>query len=144
MDDERDQALPVVRELLRVYPNVKAQIVIGKGYHFEPVFLLTRHNIIGAEEVGVNPKVNNLVRSYRMAAHDILWVLDSNVFVDPGTLARAVEILTAPKTPTKQRRIAVVHHVPFVDFSGTFWGSRVETAFLNTTHAKMYVAINTI
>jgi ceramide glucosyltransferase len=105
-------------------------------------------NVIGAEEVGVNPKVNNLVRSYRMAAHDILWVLDSNVFVDPGTLARAVDILTAPKTPTtkskQQRRIGVVHHVPFVDFSGSYWGSRVETAFLNTTHAKMYVAINTM
>lgn len=123
--DEDDQALPVVRELVRLYPSVKAQIVIG------------------AEDVGVNPKVNNLVRSYRMAAHDMLWVLDSNVFVDPGTLARAVEVLTAPKSP-KHRRIAVVHHVPFVDASaaGSFWGSRVEAAFLNTTHAKMYVAIN--
>lgn len=78
-----------------------------------------------------------------MAAHDILWVLDSNVFVDPGTLARAVEVMTAPKSPN-QRRIGVVHHVPFVDSCGSFWGSRIEAAFLNTTHAKMYIAINTL
>ncbi|KAJ3550284.1 hypothetical protein NMY22_g572 [Coprinellus aureogranulatus] len=125
VDNEHDQALPVVHELLRLYPNVKAKVLIG------------------AEDVGVNPKVNNLVRPYRTAAHDILWVLDSNVFVDPGTLARAVEVLTAPKSP-KQRRIGVVHHVPFVDSCGSFWGSRIEAAFLNTTHAKMYIAINTL
>ncbi|TEB38981.1 glucosylceramide synthase [Coprinellus micaceus] len=125
VDNERDQALPVVNELLSLYPNVNARVVIG------------------AEDVGVNPKVNNLVRSYRIAAHDILWVLDSNVFVDPGTLARAVEVLTAPKSP-KQRRIAVIHHVPFVDSCGSFWGSRIEAAFLNTTHAKMYIAINAL
>ena len=93
--------------------------------------------------MGINPKVNNLIRSYREATHDILWVLDSNVFVDPGALARAVEILTAPRNPN-QRRIGVVHHVPFVDFSGSYWGARVEAAFLNTTHAKMYIAINTV
>lgn len=97
--------------------------------------------------MGVNPKVNNLVRSYRKAAHDILWVLDSNVMVDPGTLARSVDILiNSPPSKSKksQKRIALVHHVPLAFVNEPQLGSQIEEAFLNTNHAKMYIAINTV
>ncbi|EIM92580.1 glycosyltransferase family 21 protein [Stereum hirsutum FP-91666 SS1] len=126
--DENDQALPVVRDLLAKYPNVNARVIIGD------------------ENVGINPKVNNLIRPYREAKHDILWVLDSNVTVAPGTLARAVDILHPPSpSPTpSRRRIALVHHVPFAFAHQPTLGSRIEEAFLNTNHAKMYIAINTL
>lgn len=95
--------------------------------------------------VGVNPKVNNLMTGYREATHDILWVLDSNVIVDRGTLARAVDILSPPPSaPRPSRRIGVVHHVPFAWVTSYSTGSSVEEAFLNTNHAKMYIAINTV
>ncbi|PFH54819.1 glycosyltransferase family 21 protein [Amanita thiersii Skay4041] len=122
--DEDDQALPVVRELIAKYPNVNATVVIGE------------------DVVGVNPKVNNLIRSYRQASHDILWVLDSNVLVDSGTLARSVDALTHPSGSST--RIALVHHVPFAFLNEPRLGSRIEEAFLNTNHAKMYIAINTV
>ena len=95
-------------------------------------------------DVSANPKVNNLMRPYNEAAHDILWVLDSNVAVASGTLARAVEILSRPSSHpnSPRRRIALVHHVPFAISNGTTFGARVEEAFLNTNHAKMYIAIN--
>lgn len=84
--------------------------------------------------------------AYNQTAHDILWVLDSNVMVDPGTLARSVDILNpppdAPNPP--RRRIGVVHHVPYAWVTKDSSGSRVEEAFLNTNHAKMYIAINTV
>jgi len=96
----------------------------------------------GEEVVGVNPKVNNLVKSYREAVNDILWVIDSNVWVQPGTMARSVDALTTPTSSGK--RVAVVHHVPFAYATESKLGSRVEEAFLNTNHAKMYVAINTV
>lgn len=124
--DASDQALGVVRELIAKYPQVKAEIVIGE------------------EVVGVNPKVNNLVRSYRKAAHDILWVLDSNVMVDPGTLARSVDALVNPPPSKSQKRIALVHHVPLAFVNEPQLGSQIEEAFLNTNHAKMYIAINTV
>ncbi|KXN85682.1 Ceramide glucosyltransferase [Leucoagaricus sp. SymC.cos] len=127
--DPNDQALGVVRELIAKYPDVKAEIVVGE------------------EVVGVNPKVNNLVRSYRKATHDILWVLDSNVMVDPGTLARSVDALINPpasKSNKPQKRIALVHHVPLAFVNEPQLGSRIEEAFLNTNHAKMYIAINTV
>ncbi|PIL31742.1 hypothetical protein GSI_06446 [Ganoderma sinense ZZ0214-1] len=128
VDDDDDQALPVVRDLMAKYSHVNARVAIRRG-----------------ASVGVNPKVNNLMTGYREAAHDILWVLDSNVMVDRGTLARAVDILNpSPGAPFPSRRIGVVHHVPFAWTTNYSVGSSVEEAFLNTNHAKMYIAINTI
>ncbi|KAL0951429.1 hypothetical protein HGRIS_008121 [Hohenbuehelia grisea] len=124
--DENDQALPVVRELMVRYPSVDAKIIIGE------------------ENVGVNPKVNNLVRSYRAAANDILWVLDSNVMVDRGTLARSVDVLVgSPSSSTQSKRIGLVHHAFYASANTLALGAQIEEAFLNTNHAKMYVAINT-
>lgn len=93
--------------------------------------------------MGVNPKVNNLIRSYREATHDILWVIDSGVSVSPGTLARSVDLLE-PSTPTATKRVALIHHVPLASAPNSFLGARIEEAFLNTNHAKMYLAINTV
>ncbi|EKM61310.1 glycosyltransferase family 21 protein [Phanerochaete carnosa HHB-10118-sp] len=128
VSDEHDQALGVVRDLIAKYPHVNAHVLIGE------------------ENIGVNPKVNNLVQAYRQAAHDIIWVLDSNVMVDPGTLARSVDALDGPSSVAqpKRKRIALVHHVPFAFATEAALGSHVEQAFLNTNHAKMYIAINTV
>jgi ceramide glucosyltransferase len=82
------------------------------------------------------------MKAYRQAAHDILWVIDSNVWVHPGTLARSVDALS--QTTRSGRRVGLVHHVPFALATDSGLGSRVEEAFLNTNHAKMYVAINTV
>lgn len=85
------------------------------------------------------------MRSYQRAANDILWVLDSNVMVAPSTLAHSVEALDGPADlPSSRRRIALIHHVPFAWSSEYALGSRIEEAFLNTNHAKMYIAINTV
>ncbi|TFK36872.1 glycosyltransferase family 21 protein [Crucibulum laeve] len=124
--DEGDQALPIVRELISKYPNINADVIVGE------------------EVVGVNPKVNNLIRSYRQATNDILWVLDSNVLVDPGTLARSVDALVGSSSSPTRKNIALVHHVPFAFVNESQLGSRIEEAFLNTNHAKMYIAINTV
>jgi ceramide glucosyltransferase len=138
--DAHDQALPIVRELIAKYPRTRARIIIGERMRGRTaVYKADRAS--GAEDVGVNPKVNNLVRPYREAAHDILWVLDSNVRADPGTLGRAVDALTLPR-PAGARRIALVHHVPFAHVDVSAVGSAIEAAFLNTNHARMYVAIN--
>ncbi|KAG8992233.1 hypothetical protein FRB94_014649 [Tulasnella sp. JGI-2019a] len=122
--DENDQALQVIEELRQKYPEVVIKVIIG------------------AEDVGVNPKVNNLMRPYKQATYDILWVLDSNVIMDPGALARAVDALL---TQRGDKPIGLVHHVPFaITYDHTGLGNRVEEAFLNTNHAKMYLAINTV
>jgi ceramide glucosyltransferase len=65
---------------------------------------------------------------------------------DAGTLARSVDALDGPPTVANasRKRIALVHHVPFAFATEPALGSYVEQAFLNTNHAKMYIAINTV
>lgn len=89
--------------------------------------------------VGTNPKINNLIKAYVAASHDYLWVLDSNALVSTNTLKRAIHTFSHSSF---KGTIGMVHHVPYPLFPDTHWGSRVEHAFLATTHAKMYLAIN--
>ncbi|KAK9333628.1 glycosyl transferase family 21-domain-containing protein [Lipomyces starkeyi] len=120
VDDPADPVIPIVRRVMARYPHIHSQLFIG------------------AEQFGVNPKVNNLIRAYDVAQHDILWVLDSNCWVTPGALGRAVDTFEA------NPRVQLVHHLPLVvDISG-HWGSRLDEMFLSTAHAKFYVAINTV
>lgn len=113
--------------------------------------MLTRATIPPGEQVvGVNPKVNNLVRPFAQASYDLLWVIDSGIHTDRGALARSVDALIHP-SPSETRAgkpIGLVHHVPFVVSTATldsrYLGSRIETVFLNTTHAKMYLALNAL
>lgn len=142
--DEDDQALPVAQALISRYPDIKATVIIGRSA-LDARIIPFLSNFLGEEIVGVNPKVNNLIRSFKTAAHDILWVLDSGVMVDPGTLARSVDILTTlPSSSRAPRSVALVHHVPLALVDKPQVGSRLEAAFLNTNHAKMYIAINTV
>lgn len=128
--DERDKALSVARAVAERYPNVPSRIIVGDAL------------------AGVNPKVNNLVRPYAAAAHDIVWVVDSQVWLSPQALGRAVDgMLMAPPVPPGRRRahgtrVGLVHHVPLGVLPADTWGSHIERAFLSTNHAKMYLALN--
>jgi ceramide glucosyltransferase len=70
--DERDPAVSVVRELIEKYPRVSARLIVG------------------AVDIGTNPKVNNLIRSYDSARHDWLLISDSNVRVASDYLKKMV------------------------------------------------------
>lgn len=89
---------------------------------------------IGDHQVGINPKINNMVESYRTAKYNILWVLDSNVHVDKDTLGRSVDQLMLPG-------IGLVHHLP-IAVQPANYAAEIEQTFLDTNHAKMYLAIN--
>ncbi|PVG00203.1 hypothetical protein CPB86DRAFT_813258 [Serendipita vermifera] len=124
--DPDDPSLKIARELIEKYPHVDARITIGE------------------QIVGVNPKINNLMEAFGTAKYDILWVIDSNAQVVPDTLARSVDSLTYIR-PSKPR-VGLVHHVPYAVASAhnSTIGTQLERAFLNTNHAKMYIALNTV
>ncbi|GAA5996131.1 ceramide glucosyltransferase [Rhodotorula paludigena] len=123
--DESDAAIPLVKDLQAKYPQVDSRLIVGE------------------EIVGVNPKINNLIRPYRAAKHDLLWILDSNVLTSPQCLSRSVPLFNpAPDAPPNARKIGLVHHLPFAIYPDTLLGSRVEQVYLCSTHAKMYLAIN--
>ncbi|KAI9349068.1 glycosyl transferase family 21-domain-containing protein [Obelidium mucronatum] len=114
--DSNDPAIEVVNNLMKNFPDVPARLVVGES-HF-----------------GVNPKVNNLLTSYAIAKHEIVWILDSNIFVKPDTLGRAVDCLM-------QSNVGLVHHIP-IGVRPESFGTSVEQVYLNTTHAKIYTMVN--
>ncbi|KAG0362854.1 hypothetical protein BGZ54_008463 [Gamsiella multidivaricata] len=75
-----------------------------------------------------------MIRSYESAKYDILWVYDSNVYVDPGCMGRSIDKMLQPN-------VGLVHHLPFGVRPQTL-GSDLELMFLDTVHAKMYLFIN--
>ncbi|OAD69867.1 glycosyltransferase family 21 protein [Phycomyces blakesleeanus NRRL 1555(-)] len=111
-----DPAVPVVERLMTEYKKIPSRLIVGD------------------KQVGINPKVNNMVKSYEVAAHDILWILDSNVYVNQDTLGRSVDMLLEPG-------IGLVHHLP-IAVQPQGYAAEVEQVFLDTNHAKMYLAIN--
>lgn len=131
--DASDPAFRVAQEVRSRYPGVHSKVIVGD------------------EQAGVNPKINNLVRAYAQASYDLIWVVDSQVWLPPGAAGRAVQSLLMP-TPTPpprwlgraphSPRVGLVHHVPLAVRPGSNWGSQAERVFLSTTHAKMYLAIN--
>ncbi|KAI1302828.1 hypothetical protein EDD11_005498 [Mortierella claussenii] len=111
-----DPAIAVVQDLMKQYPKVDARIIIGE------------------KNIGINPKINNMIQSYETAKYDIVWVCDSNVYVDPGCMGRSVDKMMKPS-------VGLVHHLPFGVRPQTL-GSELELMFLDTVHAKMYLFIN--
>ncbi|KAJ3075106.1 hypothetical protein HDU98_009175 [Podochytrium sp. JEL0797] len=112
-----DPAVGVVRDLMAEFPGVEARLIVGES------------------NLGVNPKVNNLLTSYSLAKHEIIWILDSNIRVTRDTIGRAVDCLI------ENPRVGLVHHIP-IGMSPHSFGSTVEQLYLNTSHAKVYTMIN--
>jgi len=99
---------------------------------------------------------------FEQAQYDLIWTIDSTVAVTPGSLGRAVEAFLGTSVSTSSfdsdlestplmadevRRppaagdVGLIHFVPYAVVYQRTWGSLIEQAFLNTTHAKMYLAI---
>ncbi|KAJ1760728.1 Ceramide glucosyltransferase [Coemansia sp. RSA 2523] len=117
VEDPDDLAIEVISNIIARYPKVQARVLIGK------------------DNVGINPKVNNMLKAFDQAQNDLLWICDSNVYTDPGTLRRSADLLLDNK------RLGVIHHVVFSE-SPTSFAGMLDNAFLVTNHCRMYLAIN--
>ncbi|KAF3083483.1 hypothetical protein TWF102_000688 [Orbilia oligospora] len=142
--DVDDPAIPGIHQLIRDHPGQDVSLIIGD------------------EKIGINPKINNLVRGWRKAKYDIIWIVDCNVWLDHGAMGRTVDVLLGhpwDKEPHKpsRRPAKVVHHLPIcvnttgtdealIPWTGRFdrLGCALEEAFLSSSHAKFYVGINTV
>ncbi|KAJ1506081.1 hypothetical protein HMI56_000777 [Coelomomyces lativittatus] len=112
-----DSAVPFVTSLISKYPHISSTLIVSE------------------EIVGVNPKINNLIKGYRIAKHNLIWIWDSNIEMGPESLIRSVLALTTDPT------VGLVHHLP-VALPPTSFGSLLEWIFLNMSHAKLYLGIN--
>lgn len=129
--DQWDPAVSIVQRLIEKHPEIDAQILVS-----EP-----------GEHHGPNPKVNNLAKGFLAAKHDILWIMDSNVWASPNILANSVVAMTTNSNCGKRcsgRKVKLVHHVPLALSLDLLGGALLDEMFLFTSHLKFYVALNNI
>ena len=157
----RDEpSLPILERLVRDFPGYDAEILV------EDDDAALRD---GSLHLGPNPKIRNMSRAYREAVGDIIWIIDCNVWVAEATLGRMVDLLQGDGAT----RNKFVHQLPLVvDTEGStmgqetgqrtenaildttlpdsertasaIGGGRLEEAFMSSSHAKFYTAINTV
>lgn len=104
-----DPATRVVEDLMARYPCVRARLIVG------------------AVDVGPNPKVNNLFKSYELAKYDHLLISDSNVRIRPDYLKRVVAHL--------DNGVGVITAVVAGRNPQSF-GGFLEAMYLNTFYAR--------
>ena len=110
----QDAVVPLVRRLIAAYPDVPARLLIGN------------------EAISDNPKLNNVYKGWRAAAHDWIVMADSNVLMPRDYIER---LLAAWRADT-----GLVASPPVGSRPDGFW-AELECAFLNTYQARwQYVA----
>jgi ceramide glucosyltransferase len=108
--EDDDPVIPLVRRLIDDHPKVPARLLIG------------------GELVGVNPKLDNLMKGWDAAAYDWVVLCDSNVLIPPDYLDRLFVRWT-------ERTMFVSSPVVGIEAQGG--GAELEAAFLNTYQARM-------
>jgi ceramide glucosyltransferase len=110
--DENDPAIPVIEKLIGRHPKVSSRLFVGEVV------------------VGSNPKVNNLVKSYRQARYDAILISDSNVRVGHEYLRAVVASFG--------ENVGIVTAVVCGDHVASL-GAALEASFLNTFYARFMV-----
>ena len=105
----KDPALPLVKSLIATYPKVAVRLLIGD------------------DRVSTNPKLNNVVKGWRAAAHQWIVIADSNVLMPPDYIQR---LFASWRDDT-----GLVASPPIGSHPQGFW-AEIECAFLNTYQAR--------
>ncbi|CAI2345787.1 unnamed protein product [Caenorhabditis sp. 36 PRJEB53466] len=112
-----DAAVEVVMNLMRKYPNVDAKMFF-KG-----------------ENVGLNPKINNMMPAYRAARYPLILVSDSGIFMRPDG------ILDMATTMMSHEKMALVTQTPYCKDRDGF-DAAFEQLYFGTSHGRIYLAAN--
>lgn len=77
--DQDDPVIPVIQKLQREFPSAQIRLIVG------------------VEQIGISPKMNNLCRLVKEAKHELLVINDSDVRVEEDYLRDAVAPFADPK-----------------------------------------------
>jgi len=105
----KDPALPLVKSLIATYPKAAVRLLIGD------------------DRVSTNPKLNNVVKGWRAAAHQWIVIADSNVLMPPDYIQR---LFASWRDDT-----GLVASPPIGSHPQGFW-AEIECTFLNTYQAR--------
>ena len=111
--DAVDPVAPVVRRLIEAHPHIPARLLIGD------------------DRPSSNPKLNNVVKGWKAAAHPWVVIADSNVLMPADYIQRLMARWRA--------NTGIVCAPPIGSAPGTF-AAEIECAFLNTYQARWQYA----
>jgi ceramide glucosyltransferase len=112
-----DPVAPLVRRLIAAHPHIPACLLIGD------------------DRPSANPKLNNVVKGWRAAAHPWIVIADSNVLMPKDYIQRLLA--------RWRRDSGIVCAPPIGSAPGTF-AAEIECAFLNTYQARWQYAGETL
>lgn len=113
----RDAAIPLIEKLMRRHPQVRARILIGD------------------DRISGNPKLNNMVKGWHGAKHDLVIFADSNVLM-PRDYIQTLLARWDEKT-------GLVCAPPAASNPIT-WSAEIEAAFLNSYQARWQYCADTL
>ena len=108
----------IVERLQSQYPHIKSKIFVTN------------------EKVGLNPKINNIYRSYQEASYDLILISDSSIRVKPDYLQGMVLHLDSGG-------VGVVTSV-VVGKNAKTLGGRLEAMYLNTFYVRGMILAHTL
>jgi ceramide glucosyltransferase len=112
-----DPVVPLVERLISEHPHVNARLLIGD------------------EHASQNPKLNNVLKGWRKAAHEWIVIADSNVAMPGDYLQR---LLSSWRADT-----GLVSAPPIGQQPETVW-AELECAYLNTYQARWQYAADSL
>lgn len=114
--DARDPVVPLVERLIAAHPERSARLLVGR------------------DNYGFNPKLDNCAKGWRAARHDWVVMADSNLLLPPDYLRRVLAVATVPGT-------GLVSAPPVGVAPGGFWGD-IEAAILNGYQARIQYTVD--
>lgn len=114
-DDKNKDLVTCIQDLLGRYSDIDAKLYTN------------------ACQMGVNPKINNMMQSYHEAKYDWVWVCDSSIFVNKWTLTELASHCDID--------VGMVHQLPYMNTRPGF-PSCLEKVYFGTHHARWYIVFD--
>ncbi len=113
----RDPVIPVVERLIAAHPQVRARLLVENS------------------TASTNPKLNNMMKGWAAASHDLVLMVDSNVLMPRDHIAR---MFAAWRQDT-----GLVCSPPVGDLPQSFW-AEIECAILNGYQARWQLVADSL